>query len=192
MFKQYITDTTQVSEEAKELLKQVLDKFGFITNQDKILAIAPAIYQAYSKSFDLFLGKSSLGLLEGQIVIMTANYENNSPYCMAVHSWGMEMTKVPGAIIEALRNGTPINDARLEALRNFTALLMNKKGNVDNNIVKDFLDSGYTSQNIIEIIGGISTKLISNYTNIIAKTPLDEIMKHYEWVHPDLRLIANH
>ena len=83
---------------SKELLNKVLDRFGFIPNQDKVLAIAPSIYQAYNQSFDLFLGKSSLGLLEGQIVMMTTSYENNSPYCIAVHTWGMEMTKVPADI----------------------------------------------------------------------------------------------
>lgn len=187
MFQQYILDDTQSSDESTVLLKKVLDKFGFIPNQDKILAIAPAIYQAYNNSFDLFLGKSSLGLLEGQIVIMTSNYENNSPYCMAVHTWGMEMTNVPKDIIEALRNGTKINDAKLEALRNFATELIRNKGNVSDNTLKTFIDAGYTMQNVIEIIGGLSAKLISNYMNVIAKTPTDEIMKPYEWIHPDLR-----
>jgi alkylhydroperoxidase family enzyme len=169
-------------EKSKELLKKVLDKFGFIPNQDKILAIAPSIYQSYNQSFDLFLGKSSLGLLEGQIVIMTASYENNSPYCIAVHTWGMEMTKVPKDIIEALRTGKPINDSRLETLRNFTKKLMTKRGHVDEKELNDFYNAGFTQENVIEIIGGLSTKMISNYTNVVAKTELDELMKPYEWV----------
>lgn len=187
MFKEYILDDAQPSEESVALLKKVLDKFGFIPNQDKILAIAPAIYQAYNNSFDLFLGKSSLGLLEGQIVIMTSNFENNSPYCMAVHTWGMEMTNVPKEIIEALRNGAKINDTKLEALRNFTSELIRAKGNIGDDVLKTFIDSGYTMQNVIEIIGGLSAKLISNYINVLAKTPIDEIMKPYEWIHPELR-----
>lgn len=179
----FTTQTPETApEESKELLKKVLEKFGFIPNQDKILAIAPSIYQAYNQSFDLFLGKSSLGLLEGQIVMMTASYENNSPYCVAVHSWGMEMTKVPKDIILSLRTGKPIQEPKLEAFRNFIKKVMINKGHVEENDLKEFFDAGYTQENVIEIIGGISAKLISNYTNVIARTELDEIMKPYEWV----------
>ncbi|PKH51353.1 carboxymuconolactone decarboxylase [Tenacibaculum sp. Bg11-29] len=178
----FIKHTTETApEKSKELLKKVLNKFGFIPNQDKILAISPSIYQAYNQSFDLFLGKSSLGLLEGQIVIMTASYENNSPYCMAVHTWGMEMTKVPKDVIESLRNGNPIADSRLEMLRDFTKKLMMNKGHLDEKILSAFFDTGFTQENVIEIIGGISAKTISNYVNVIAKTEVDEIMEKYKW-----------
>jgi alkylhydroperoxidase family enzyme len=185
MFTQYTADTAP--EKSKELLKRVLDKFGFIPNQDTILAVAPSIYEAYNQSFDLFLGKSSLGLLEGQIVIMTTSYENNSPYCMAVHTWGMEMTNVPKDVIDSLRNGEPIKDSKLEILRNFTSELIINKGHVEENKLKNFIDAGYTQQNVVEIIGGISAKLISNYTNIIAKTQLDDVMQPYQWTHPNNR-----
>lgn len=33
---------------SEELFKKVLDRFGIIPNQDKFLAIAPSIYQAYN------------------------------------------------------------------------------------------------------------------------------------------------
>ncbi len=179
----FIKHTTETApEKSKALLKKVLDKFGFIPNQDKILAISPSIYQAYNQSFDLFLGKSSLGLLEGQIVIMTASYENNSAYCMAVHSWGMEMTKVPRDVIESLRNGNPIADSRLEILRDFTKEIITNKGHIDEKTLSAFIKAGFTQENVIEVIGGISAKTISNYVNIIAKTKVDEIMEQYKWV----------
>lgn len=172
-------------EKSKGFLKNVLEKFGFIPNQDKILANTPSIYEAYNQSFDLFLGKSSLSLLEGQIVIMTASYENNSPYCIAAHTWGMKMTKVPQDIIDSLRNGKPINNPKLETLRSFTRELIVCRGHVGELKLRGFLDAGYTQQNIVEIIGGLSVKLISNYTNILAKTELDDVMKPYQWTHPD-------
>ncbi|CAM3867322.1 MULTISPECIES: carboxymuconolactone decarboxylase family protein [Flavobacterium] len=178
-FTKHTTETAP--EESKELLKKVLDKFGFIPNQDKILAISPSIYKAYNQSFDLFLGKSSLGLLEGQVVIMTTSYENNSPYCMAVHSWGMKMTKVPKDVIESLRNGKPIADSRLETLRDFTRKLIINKGHIDEKTLSNFFEIGFTQENCIEIIGGIAAKTISNYVNIVAKTEVDEIMEQYKW-----------
>jgi uncharacterized peroxidase-related enzyme len=182
MFTKYTTENA--IEESKIMLQNVQEKFKFLPNQDRILAVAPNIYKAYNDYFDQFLGKSSLGLIAGQLVLMTVSYYNNSSYCMAAHSWGMEMTGVPPLIIEALRNNTTIPDQKLEFLRHFTLLLMENKGNVSEFEIQKFIDAGFTNQNIIEIIGGIATKTIANYTNIIAKTELDPIMQKYEWSKP--------
>jgi alkylhydroperoxidase family enzyme len=182
MFTKYTAENAP--EESKVMLQNVQEKFKFLPNQDRILAVAPNIYKAYNDCFDQFLGKSSLGLIAGQVVLMTVSYYNNSPYCMAAHSWGMEMTGVPPVIIEALRDNTTIPDQKLEILRHFTFLLMENKGNVSELEIKDFIDAGYTNQNIIEIIGGIATKTIANYTNIIAENELDEVMQKYEWSKP--------
>lgn len=183
MFKAYSIETAP--SQSKALLKKVCDKFGFIPNQDKILAVSPSIYQAYNHSFDLFLGSSTLSLLEGQIVLMAVSYENNSPYCMALHSWGMEMTQCPQHIIDALRDNHPIKDVKLEVLRSFTRQLITTKGHLEEEIINNFLSHGYTHQNIIEIIGGIASKSIANYSNVIAKTSLDETMVKYKWEKTD-------
>jgi uncharacterized peroxidase-related enzyme len=170
--------------ESREMLQAILTKFKFVPNQDKILAAAPNIYKAYNNSFDLFLAKSSLGLIEGQVVLMAVSYYNESPYCIAVHSWGMEVTGVNPLVIEALRAGTAIPDERLQKLRDFTIHIMLNKGQSSQESIENFLESGFTQQNIIEIIGGIATKTLANYTNLIASTPLDEIMEKYKWVSP--------
>ncbi|MFT3995259.1 MAG: hypothetical protein QM660_13180 [Dysgonomonas sp.] len=185
MFTQFSSNIQQG--ESKAMLENILAKFGFIPNQDKVLAAAPTTYKAYNQAFDLFLGKSSLGLLNGQIVIMTTSYENNSPYCMALHTWGMEMTKVPKDIIDSLRDGIPIKDSKLEILRTVTCELINNKGNISKDTLNAFFKAGYTEQNLIDVIGGIATKTIANYANIVAKTPLDETMKVYKWIHPSQR-----
>lgn len=182
MFENYTIESAP--EKSKELLQKVFNKFNFIPNQDRVLAVSPAIYQAYNQSFDLFLGQSTLGLLKGQIVLMLISFENNSPYCMALHSWGMEMTKVPKEIIEALRNGEQIKEEKLEILRNFTVQLIKKKGHINDEELNTFLNAGYTKENVIEIIGGIATKTIANLTNIVAKTDIDESMTKYKWQLP--------
>jgi alkylhydroperoxidase family enzyme len=177
MFTQFTPITAP--DESKIMLQNVYDKFGFVPNQDSILAVAPNIYKAYNDCFDQFLGKSTLGLIEGQIVILAVSKFNNSPYCIALHTWGMTMTQVPKDIIENLRMGLPLKDPKLEALRMFTIQLMENRGNVPQEQIDIFLAAGYTNQNIIEIIGGIATKTISNYLNIIAKTPIDNNMLQY-------------
>lgn len=50
--------------------------------------------------------------------------------------------------------------------------------------VEAFLDAGYTRQLILEVILGMSHKVLSNYTNHVAKTPVDAVFKKFAWEKP--------
>ncbi|MGB2685191.1 MAG: carboxymuconolactone decarboxylase family protein, partial [Olleya sp.] len=41
--------------------------------------------------------------------------------------------------------------------------------------------AGYGEQQVLEIILGLSQKVISNYTNHIANTPVDEAFQKFAW-----------
>jgi len=58
-----------------------------------------------------------LSPLEQQVVFMTANFENNCHYCVPGHTWMMKASKMPDDVIDALREGTELPDAKLQALQ---------------------------------------------------------------------------
>ena len=89
--------------------------------------------------------------------------------------------KVDDAIIDALRNETPLPNARLEALRDFTLSIVRDRGQVEDAKVQAFLDAGFTKRNILEVILGYSQKIMSNYTNHLADTPLDSVFEKFAW-----------
>ena len=95
------------------------------------------------------------------------------------------MMKVDDDITEALRNETPLPNARLEALRTFTLQLVRDRGYVSDDNVQAFLDAGYTQRNILEVILGYSQKIMSNYTNHLAKTPVDKVFEKFAWSRDD-------
>ena len=39
-----------------------------------------------------------------------------------------------------------------------------------------FFDAGWDSQQVLEVVLGISIKIMSNYTNAIVQVPLDQIV----------------
>lgn len=88
---------------------------------------------------------------------------------------------VSDAITDALRNESPLPNAKLEALRDFTLSVIRDRGNVDDDKVQAFLDAGFTKRNILEVILGYSQKVMSNYTNHLAHTPLDESFAKFAW-----------
>ena len=185
MFTYYEPDTAP--EESKPLMEQSLKGFGMLPNLHKILAEAPATYKAYNETFSLFMKDTSLSPVEQQVVFMTSNFENNCHYCVPGHTWMMKSAKMPNEVIEALREGTEIPDPKLQALHDFTKALLDNRGHIGDDKLNEFIASGYTKRQALEVLTGLAAKLISNFTNALTHTEVDEPMKPFAWTHPKIR-----
>ena len=185
MFTYYEPDTAPGK--SKEMMAQSLKGFGMIPNLHKILAEAPATYEAYNTVFSLFMKNTSLTPLEQQVVFMTANFENNCHYCVPGHTWMMKSAKMPDDVIEALREGTAIPDPKLQALHDYTKALLDQRGHIGDEKLEAFLNAGYDKRQALEVLTGLSAKLISNFTNALAHTKVDEAMSANDWTHPSER-----
>lgn len=185
MFTYWTKDTA--SPDAQVLIARSLHNYGFLPKLHAILAEAPAAYQAYLDTFALFEQHTSFSALEQQVVFMTANYENNCHYCVPGHSFLMQYKGMPADVIEALREGTPIPDRKLQALREYTRLLIDQRGHLTESELQAFLAAGYNQRQALEVLVGLASKLISNFTNALAHTALDEAVKPFAWTHPRQR-----
>ena len=179
--------TIHTQETAPATSKPVLDKarkaYGFVPGLLGVLAEAPKALEAYQVLGTLFT-QTSLTTTEQHVVWLTINYENDCGYCVPAHTGLAKLDAVPDDVIEALRNGTSIADPKLEALRTFTIQTVQKRGWVTDDDVQAFLDAGYTQQQILEVILGLAHKVISNYTNHVAETPVDAVFKKFVWEKP--------
>ena len=167
-------------EKSKKFLEGAKTKYGMVPNLLGLLAESPVAVETYETLADLF-SKSSLRPTERNLVWLTINYENNCHYCMAAHTGIAKSQKVDDAIIEAIRNGESLDDPRLESLRSFTRSLVVNRGWVDGEQVDAFLATGFTKENVLDILVGISHKVLSNYSNHIATTPIDAPFKKFAW-----------
>jgi AhpD family alkylhydroperoxidase len=176
--------TIHTPETAPAASKPLLDKsrkaYGRVPGLHGVLAEAPKALEAYQILGTLFQD-TSLTTIEQHVVWLTINYENDCGYCVPAHTGLAKLDAVPDDVIEALRNGTPIADPRLEALSRFTVQVVQKRGWVTDEDVQAFLDAGYTQQQILEVILGLAHKIISNYTNHVARTPVDAVFKKFAW-----------
>lgn len=89
--------------------------------------------------------------------------------------------KVDDAITESLRDETPLEDPKLEALRSMTLTIVRNRGHVSQEDLDAFYAAGYGERQVLEIILGLSQKVISNYTNHIANTPVDAPFQKFAW-----------
>ena len=173
-------DTSTAPAEAKSILEQSQKNMGMIPNLHAVLAEAPQTLKAYGTLHELFTN-SSLNNDELTVVWQTINVENECGYCVPAHTAIAKQMGVSEAISQALRDETPLPDAKLEALRTFTRQVMDKRGNVDKADLDAFFEAGYGNQQVMEVILGLAQKTISNYVNHIAETPLDEPFKPMAW-----------
>ncbi|MBY0610562.1 MAG: carboxymuconolactone decarboxylase family protein [Beijerinckiaceae bacterium] len=187
---EFTVHTAETAPEAsKTTLAGVKSAFGFVPNLQANMAESPELLAGYSTLWDLF-SKTSLTPTEQQVVYLTANFENECHYCMAGHTMLSKMQKIDDAIVEAIRSGTVIPDARLEALHIFAAKVVSERGFVGDAAVEAFIAAGYTKRNVLEVVLGAGTKLLSNYTNHIVHTKLDAFMKGAEWTKPGSARVA--
>ncbi len=167
-------------QESKEILSGAEKKLTFIPNLYAIMAESPTTLKAYTGLSDNF-DESSFNATEKQIILLATSFVNSCHYCMAVHSTLAQMFKVPENIVYSLRNNKPISDAKLEALRQFTLAVVEKKGWATKEDIQKFLSSGYTKAQILEVIVGVTQKTLSNYVSHIVQTPLDAAFEQNKW-----------
>ncbi len=175
-----IHNENTASTPAADLLKKAKEKYGFVPNLLGTMAESPALLKAYMTLAGIF-DETSFSATEKQIVLLAVSLTNNCGYCMAAHSAIAGMQGVPEDVIKALRENIPIKDDKLEALRRLAQSMAETRGYPSENTVKNFLDAGYTQAQLLEVVLGVGVKTLSNYTNSIAKTPLDEAFKPAEW-----------
>jgi len=172
-------------EGSKALLEQSQKAYGMIPGLHGVLAGAPGILEAYQTIHELFVN-SSFNEEELTVVWQTINVEHACHYCVPAHTGIAKMMKVDDAITEALRNETPLENAKLEALRTMTLTIVRNRGHVSQEELEAFYNAGYGETQVLEIILGVSQKVISNYTNHIANTPVDAGFKKFAWSKEDV------
>lgn len=168
-------------EPSRRPLREIKDTFGSIPNVFGVMAESPALLEGCWALEKIFGEKTSFSRVEQEVVVMSANVENDCRYCVAAHSVAALADKVPGDVIEALREGDPFDDAKLEALRRFASAVVRTRGWPSEEEVKAFLSAGYSKAQLLEVILGVGVKVLTNYTNHIAETPLDAAYEKAKW-----------
>ena len=168
-------------EESRMVLEAVQKNMGMIPNLIGIMAENPATVKAYTTLSEIFANAGFNGI-EQQVIALTVSRGNDCQYCVAAHSMMAEMNKLDSVSLANLRKGLPLSDRKLETLRKFTQIIVDKKGLISDQDLDQFLSQGdYSTPHVLGLLIGVAMKTLSNYVNHIAKTPLDEPFKKYEW-----------
>ncbi|WP_109831513.1 carboxymuconolactone decarboxylase family protein [Reichenbachiella versicolor] len=168
-------------EKSKSLLENSLKAFGMIPNLHAVMAESPAVLEAYKILHRLFSEETAFNAEELTVIWQTINVENQCHYCVPAHTGIAHSMKVDTKITQALRDKTPLENNKLEILRLTTLKIVRNQGVLSDQELTEFYNVGFTKQHVLEIFLGYSQKILSNYTNHIAQTPVDKVFEKFAW-----------
>jgi alkylhydroperoxidase family enzyme len=173
-------DQETAPESSKPLLADSLTSFGMIPNLHAVMAESPAVLQSYQFLHDQFQ-KTSFNAEELTVIWQTINVEHECHYCVPAHTGIANMMNVDADITEALRNCTTLPSSKLQTLHETTLELVRERGRLSESTLTEFAEAGYEQRHLLEIILGLSQKVLSNYINHLSNTPIDKAFQAFAW-----------
>ncbi len=160
-------------EGSKASLEESVKSFGMLPNLHGVFASSPNALEAYKMLHGLF-ASSSLNGEEQTVVWQTINKENDCHYCVPAHTAVAHMMNIDEGLIQALATGSAMPTEKLQTLQDTTLSLIRDRGRLSDESLNAFYAAGYEQRHVLDVILGIAQKTMSNYTNHIANTPVDE------------------
>ena len=161
---------SEVSEPNQHLFDSLQKNLGFVPN----------LYAYFAKN-DTALGdylalqnrKSSLRAKEREVINLVTSQINGCRYCQSAHTTLGKMHGFNDEQILELRKGAASFDPKLDALAQFTALVVTNRGQISEAAKHAFFDAGYNDAHMIDVVIIIGDKIISNYLHNLTGFEID-------------------
>jgi len=161
-FTNHTTETAP--ESAKETLANIEGKYGFVPNLFSYMAEAPTTIDAYLQLNEL-VTKTSLTPSQQQVALLTASVVNECEFCIAAHRAFGKAFQVDPKTIDAIVNKTQADNPSDRALIKLTKSMVINRGKLTTAELEEFLDAGFTKQQVFEVVLMVTIKTLSNYIN---------------------------
>ncbi len=169
--------------ESKPLLTTVATRFGFLPNVYAHLAESPPTLEALLQLATIF-SRTSLSERQRHVLLLAASVENHCSFCVAAHSRGAAAGGVQETSITSIRNGELPEGADEAALVEFIRAVVRSRGFVSEAELGAFFERGFTPRNALEVVLGVTLKILTNYANHITHTELNSELSAYRWDPP--------
>jgi AhpD family alkylhydroperoxidase len=163
---------------ARKSMTATVDHLGYLPAAVARLATSPHLLDGFLKLSAMF-DATSLDPLAREVVVMTMATRNDCHICVAMHTARLTALQADPGLVAALRDGGPLADPRLEAIRSFTLRALETAGDVGDPALRAFFAHGYTEQNALEVVLGIGTYTMSTLANRLTGAPVDDALLEF-------------
>lgn len=167
-------------EAARQTVAGVEGKFGFLPGAVARMATSPETLHGFLRASALF-ESGTLPPLARETLVLTMATRNRCHVCVAMHTATLVRLGASDDLIRALREGRPLAQSDLEAVRLFTLAVLETAGAVGDRELRDYLEAGFTTRQALEVVLGIGTYTISTLANRLTEAPVDEAFNAHRW-----------
>lgn len=161
---------------SKDAIRWYQANFGMVPNLAGVMAESPALFLSYWQTQQNLLQQGALSAREVNIVETVVAHHNQCQYCVAGHTafGATPLFNNSPEELHAIRSDADFNEGRLNALRSFTLRVLESQGRISTGQLNEYLAHGYTRAQAMDVVACIAAKVMSNFTNQLALTPLDD------------------
>jgi uncharacterized peroxidase-related enzyme len=161
----------QAPEASKPTLDEVQKNLAFAPNLQRMMAQAPAVLNGWAALQGSLA--TTLDLKTRDAIALAVSEVNQCTYCLAAHTWvSMQFAKIPPDEIARNRHGKSLDPKRAAAAR-FAAKLVELRGKVSLEDVRELQTAGFSEKNVLEIIALASQFQMTNLINNAMDTTVD-------------------
>ncbi|AZQ45066.1 carboxymuconolactone decarboxylase family protein [Nonlabens ponticola] len=170
-----VPKTESASEENQRLFEILETQHGFVPNLMAVMALSDTAPRMY---LDQINRTTSLTTREIEIINLVVSEYHQSLYCSSYHQEVISDEILTADEILAVRNFKSTNEKE-QSLIDIVLRIVGNKGNVPDRYFKQFLNTGHSLEQLVDIIMVIANKTISNYLYKVFAFPID-----FPWATP--------
>lgn len=181
VFTAHTLDTAPAA--ARATMVGVQHKLGHLPAAVALMAESPELLKGFLAASAVF-ESTDLDPVAREVVVLTIATRNECHLCVAMHTAALARQGAAPDLIDDLRAGAELPDARLEALRRFTLAVLDHRGAVPDDELGAFLAARWQPRHALDVVLGVGTYTISTFANRLTAAPLDPPLAAYAWEPP--------
>jgi alkylhydroperoxidase family enzyme len=151
-----------------------------VPNLHAVMAASPALLDGYQVLHGL-AQQTNFSTDELTVVWQSINVEHECHYCVPAHTAIAHSMKASSDVIENVRTRTLFANEALNVLRATTLEIVRERGQLSQAQKEAFFEAGFNHGQLLDIILVLSQKVMSNYVNHLADTPVDAPFQAFAW-----------
>ncbi len=169
-------DSSKAPGDVVTALNGLFEEWGERWRVVETIANSPALLDMFI-AVHARLRNCSLSDDDREVIDLWLAKANGCHYCVPAHIFASRYAGLPDSDISAILDGKDPEDPRRRLILKATKALQEAKGGLSDGALKRFLADGLTQENLFDIIGEIAHCTMTNYSNRLAQTDLDDFLK---------------
>jgi alkylhydroperoxidase family enzyme len=175
-----IYNVESAPEKSKPLLELFIGAVGFVPNLAGAVANSPVLASSLLGLFQNVHG-GSFTEPEVQVLLLTNAVTNSSSWPVAFHTALALNQGIDPADVQAIRDRQLPKSPRYAALSRLAKTVIEKRGHVNADDVTRFLEAGFETEHVLELIAVVAASTITNYAAVITNPPLEAFLQEHAW-----------